>query len=216
MKKNITILLFILIGVMTIFFVLAQKKKGIDTIPENLIKESIQTFTKLVDSLDIQEFGLKSVDELKSLIPGKQFKNYLIAVDDIKKYKAGEDVRKIINEYPSIEVSLVNGTGNIITSIEFVKNKDKWEAAGYGSTPEFIILRNAQAAIGDSAIKKGTLIRIPALHTSFIAVPSATDLNFIILDDNFSLDFKKGAILPASQAILKLVPLANKHNGLPN
>lgn len=216
MKKNITILLFIFIGVITTVFIWAQKKNGNDTIPENLIKEAIQTFTNLVDSQDVQEFGLKSVDELKSLKPGKQFKNYMIGLDDIKKYKPGEDVRKIIIEYPSIEVSLVNGAGKIRTSIEFVKNKDKWEAAGYGSTPELIILSNAQATLGDSVVNKGNLIRIPALQTNFIAVSSAAGLEFIILEDNKILRFKKGEKITSSEAILRLMPLANKHNGLPN
>ena len=215
MKKNTIVLLLTTCFFPTIIIV-AQKKQGNETIPESQIKESIQTFTNLIDSQDVQEFGLKSVVELKSLKAGKQFKKYMIGLNDIKKYNPGDDVRKIIKEYPSIEVSLVNKDGEIRTSIEFVKNKDKWEASGYGSTPELIILSNAQAALGISVVNKGNLIRIPALQTSFIAVSSAAGLEFIILEDKQYLKFKKGEKITSSEAILRLKPLANKHNGLPN
>ena len=215
MKKNI-IILFLTICFFNPIFIVAQKKGGNDTIPESQIKKSIQTFANLIDSQDVQEFGLKSVAELKSLKPGKQFRKFMIGLNDIKKYKPGEDVRKIIKEYLSIEVSLVDKAGKIRTSIEFVKNKGNWEASRYGSTPELKILSNAQTALGASFVKKGDLIRIPALQINFIAVASAAVLEFISLEDNQKLKLKKGEKLTSSEAILRLVPLANKHNGLPN
>lgn len=213
MKKNIIIILLLTTCFFTTIVIKAQPEK---IIPESQIKKAIQIFVNLVDSQDLQEFGLQSIAELKSLKAGKQFKKYMIGLDDIKKYKQGEDVGKIIKEYPSIEVSLVNEAGNIRTSIEFVKIKDKWEASGYGSTPELIILSNAQTTLGQNAVAKGRLIRIPALQTSFIAVASATGLEFISLNDNQNLKLARGQKINSSEAILKLVPFANKHNGLPN
>src|SRR5688500_10215651 len=107
MKKNIIIILFALAGAIIALFNLAKQKsgnnsipqnQGNDSIPQNQVYQAIQTFTNLLDSEDVREFGLKSIDELKSLKPGKQFKYFMIAVADIKKYKAGEDVSKIIKE----------------------------------------------------------------------------------------------------------------------
>lgn len=219
MKKYITILLFIFIcGITTVLICCKENDRAdtADTISENQIKEAVQTFANLIDSQEVQEFGLKSLAELKSLKGGKQFRQYMIGLDDIKKYKQGEDVSKIIKEYSSIEVSLVNDTGKIRTSVQFVKNKGKWEASGWGSTPELIIVRNAQATLADSDINKGKLIRIPALYTNFIAVSSAAGLEFIVLEDNNELNFKKGEKVTSSDAILKLVPLAIKHPGMPN
>ncbi len=213
MKKNIIPLLLLT----TCFFTaIVIKAQGDTIIPDSQIKKSIQAFVSLVDSQDLQEFGLKNMAELKSLKAGKQFRKYMISLNDIKKYKQGEDVNKIIKKYPSIEVSLVNKAGKIRTSIEFVKNKDKWEASGYGSTPEFISLSTSQAALGQGVVSKGKLIRIPALQTSFITVQSAAGLEFISLEDNQYLKLKKGQKINSSEAILRLVPFANKHNGLPN
>lgn len=110
----------------------------------------------------------------------------------------------------------MNDSGKIRTSIEFVKIKDEWEASGYGSTPDLIVLKNAQTTLQPSFVAKGKLIRIPALQTSFIAVSSLAGLEFISLTDNQKLKLTRGQKINSSDAILKLVPLANKHNGLPN
>ena len=213
MEKNIIKLLLLSV---CFFATIAIKAQGDAIISKNLVDKSIQTFVNLLDSQDVQQFGLKSVAELKTLKAGRQFKKYTIGLSDIQKYKQGDDVKKIVKEYPSIEVSLVDGSGKIRTSIQFVKNHNKWEATGYGSTPELIHLRNAQTSLQKIVIDKGELIRIPALHLSFIAVSSAAGLEFISLEDNQRLKFKKGQKMPASEAILRLVPFANKHKGLPN
>lgn len=212
MEKSIIKLLLLIVCFFTTIVIKAQR----DTISKNLIDKSIQTFVNLLDSQDVQQFGLKSIAELKTLKAGRQFKKYTIGLSAIKKYKQGDDVKKIIDEYPSIEVSLVDGSGKIRTSIQFVKKNNKWEATGYGSTPELIHLRNAQNELAKSSINKGNLIRIPALQTSFIAVSSAAGLEFISLENNQKLKFIKGQKIPASEAILRLVPFANKHKGLPN
>jgi hypothetical protein len=186
------------------------------TISDSQIKKSIKTFANLMDTQHLKQFGLTSKDEFKSLKVGKQFKNYMIALNDIKNFKQGDDVNKIILEYPSIEVALVSSTGKIVTSIEFVKNHGKWEASGYGSTPELIMLSRVQGIVGDTFIKVGKLIRIPTLRISFIAIGSGSQLEFISLDDRVNLKLDKNQKLAASDAILKLVPLAKKHTGLPN
>lgn len=216
MKKNILINLLSFTACFFATTIINAQKTQTDTIiSESLIKESINRFVSLVDSEDVQEYGLKSIAELKSLRAGKQYRKYVIGLNDIKKFKAGDDVAKIIKEYPSIEVSLVNKSGKIITSIEFVKKDNKWEASGYGSTPELISLGQAQTKYGNGIARRGNLIRIPALGVSFISIPSAAGLEFMSLEDNQKYKLQKGIKTTASSAILKLVPFANNHNGLP-
>ena len=214
MKKTKVKLLLLAVCCFTTVSIKAQN--GDTVIQVTQINKSIQAFAKLLDSQQLQKFGLKSIDELKALKPGKQFKKLMIGLNDIKKFKQGDDVQKIIKDYPSIEVSLVDQAGNIKTSIEFVMNQGKWEASRYGSTHELAILRNAQTALANSDFQRGSLIRIPALRISFIAVSSAAGLEFINLEDNQKLNLKKGEKIAASAAILRLVPLAAKHNGLPS
>ena len=220
MKKNIIKLLL-----STVYFIMtvtaeAQKDTLIanhqpDTVISNKqIKESIQTFIKLIASDDPKQYGLKNAAELNSLRPGKQFRKYMISLKDVKQYEQGHNVGSIIKEYPAVEVSLVSNTGKMITSIEFVYENGIWEASRFGSTPELVLVNNVQDVIGDSIIKKGKLVRIPSLNVSFIAVLSGSALKFISLQER--PDLKLGESIPASDAILRLKPLANEHKNFPN
>jgi len=186
-----------------------------DTVPYSEIKKSMQIFVNLVDSQHVGQFGLASVAELNSLKPGRQFINYMIGLDDLRNYKTGDDVSKLIKEYPSIEVALVNDAGKIRTSIEFVQRDGKWEASGYGSTSEFILLSYSQTTVGENIVNNGNLVRIPSLGVSFLSVRSRTGTDFISLQDNEQLKLGRGQRMSASEAISKLVPFARKHNGQP-
>ncbi|HYV95447.1 MAG TPA: hypothetical protein VE978_26975 [Chitinophagales bacterium] len=216
MKKNTIALLFLFVCTIAAVFILAQNRDDETAIPAAQINEAIQTFANLANEKNIQSFGLENVDQLEALKPGRQFKKYMIGLDDIKKYKTGDDVNAMIKELPSIEVSLINESGTILSSIEFEKKEDKWVASGFGLTSDLAGLRNAQSMLADSSLNVGRLIRIPSLHTSFLAVPSSTGINFIVLEDNESLGFRKGAMIAASNALLQLVPVANQYNGLPD
>ena len=193
-----------------------KTSKEVKIVPDSQVKRSIQTFAGLLDSQHVHQFGLASVAELKTLQAGRQFKKYMIGLYDIQNYKQGDDVIGIIKEYPSVEVSLVNSVGKIRTAIEFVKKKDKWIATGYGATPELLILGDAQTKVGDIAFAKGELIRIPSLLITFIAIRSSTGIEFISLEDRPNLNLYKGQKITASDAIMRLVPLAKKHDGLPS
>jgi hypothetical protein len=70
--------------------------------------------------------------------------------------------------------------------------------------------------VADSVINTGRLISIPSLKTSFLAVGSGAALNFVVLEDNQALDLRRGATLPAADAIQRLVASANQYNGLPD
>jgi len=207
-KTNVGVLLTIIFTLATIL-VRGQEKY----VSDSLIIRSLQTFVKLVDSQHLKDFRLKSMDELKSLKGGQQFKTYMIGLNDLKKYQQGDDVDQIIMEYPVVEVALVSATGRIVTSIQFLKDHGKWEASRYGLTPALGLLSGVQGMVEDSVIKKGKLIRIPTLGVNFIAVRSAGQLQFISLQDRPNLKLTKNQKLEASEAIWRLVPLASKQTG---
>jgi hypothetical protein len=212
-NKIITLLLattFILVAVLVL---VAQGGNGNDVISNKQITESIESFTKLINNDNANSFGLKNAEELKALKGGKQYKKYMIELNDIKKFKPADNVDGITKELPSVEVTLVDGAGQIRTSIEYVKNKDKWEASGFGMSREIIALQGAQKQI--DSVKDGRLISIPALQTHFYAVTTGTGTNFIPLEDNATLGFRKGLAIPSAEALTKLIALANEYNGLP-
>ncbi len=143
----------------------------------------------------------------------------MIELDDLKGYKAGDDPEDIIKTLPVTEVTLIDYNGKIITSTEFTKEGDKWKVTGFGLTPEMIGVSDTQPLLNDSIrenVSNGRLVTIPALHTNFIAITGISDLDFIVLEDNKNLEYTRGELVPASDALLKLIEVANIYNGLPN
>lgn len=185
-------------------------------VPQDQVNQSIQTFTRLANDQNIQTFGLKSMEQLRSLKPGRQFRKYMIGLDDVKKFQAGNDVNAIIKPLEAVEISLVDGNGAVQSSIEFVRRDNKWEPSGYGLSNDLVRVKNIQSQVPDSIFRTARLISIPSLKTSFLATGSGAALNFVVLEDNAALELRRGAILPASDAVQRLVTSANEYNGLPD
>jgi hypothetical protein len=201
---------FILVAVVIL---VAQGGKGNDVIPEKQINESIQAFSGLVNAENAKSFGLRNAEELKSLKAGKQFKKYMIELNDIKKFTAADSVEKITRELPAVNVALIDANGQIKTAIEYTMNKERWEVSRFGMTGDMLAIQGAQQII-DSA-KDGRLISIPSLQTNFYEITSPQGKLFIPLSDNEGLGFKKGIAISSAEALKKLVKAANDYNGLP-
>ena len=216
MKKTYLITFCSVLFFSFLLMILLGQGNNSENIPDKQVREAVNTYSKLMTIETLRDMGFKSADQVKSLKSGQQFKKYMIELDAVRKFKSGDNVDLMIKELPSIEVSLMDDAGKIQTSVEFIKNKDKWESAGFGLSSEFVLLKNAQAFINADTLKSGRLIRIPALHSAFVAISSPAGVNFIVLEDNESMGLKKGSILPASEVILKLVKSANEYNGLPD
>jgi hypothetical protein len=189
--------------------------QGDTIISKALIEKAIVKFANILDSPDVANFGLKSIAQLKTLKGGKQFKRFGIGLYDLQKFKQGDKVKDIIQEYQSVEVSLVDERQNIVTSIEFTEKNGGWVVSGYGSTSELIAVKNAQTLLQKTDLEKGDLIRIPSLNLCFISISSPAGLEFISLQDNSDLNLFKRQRMSASDAIFKLVPFALEHKGLP-
>jgi len=204
--KKIMLIVLPFVGLLVSGGCSAQDK----VVPENKIKESIDVFADLVEAKDLQKFGVKTKAELKSLKPGKQFRNYFIGLDDIKKYQIGQDAQELFTEYPSIEVALIDQNGRIVTTIEFEKDNGNWVATGYGATPEISLLTRVQDSIPKNAIAKGKMIRVPSLHMCFIAVSNHGATDFFMLETYSYLSYQKGQKVRSAKVMEALIPLANK------
>jgi len=221
MKNQILIKLVVVTAFVTALVLIfsqdqAQPSNKVETISRDQVNKAVQTLSAMVTDQNFQTFGLTSVGQLQSLKAGKQYNKFMIGLDDIKKYTAGQDVQAIVKPLAAIEVPLVDESGKIQTAIEFVKNKDKWETGGFGLSSDLAAVRNVQANRADTSRSNVSLIRIPALRTRFIGVSSPSGLNFIVLENNESLGFRQGATIAAKDAILKLVSVAKLYNGLPD
>jgi len=213
MKKAFRILPLIVVGCITTFI---GKSQTDTTISIALVKKSVLQFERLIGSDDAQEYGLSNKNEFKILKPGRQLKKYVIGLSAIKKYQQGQNVSNMLIEYPVVEVLLASNAGKIGTSIEFSKRNGQWEASRFGSTPEVVLLKEAQGLIADSTLKRAELIRIPSLRVSFVGIAGPHGLEFISLQDRGDLNLFKGIREPAGDIMLKLVAAARQHKNLPN
>ncbi len=213
MRLITKIIKLMLLVVLTASCSIAQYKKNSDTIPISVIKSSIDKYAKNLSPQLLKDLGLKDKGELLSLKPGFQYKYFMIGVDDIKKYKQGDDINPLIKEYPAIEVGLEDATGKIVIAIGFVKQDNNWAVATFGLTPNFNNIRNSQKIIGYNTLKKGVLIRVPGLELDFIAVPAHnSELSFIALKDDPALNLKRGYVQSGSNAIWNLAKdMKNKY-----
>jgi hypothetical protein len=217
MKKNLTAILitcFILIAIT--MAIMAQDRTGNQPISSIQINSAINTFAQLVNDKNAADFGLQNAAQLKTLKPGKEFTKYMIQLDDLKNYKTGSDVNKIIRQLSSTEIALVDDNNRFVTSIEFTQVKGEWQATGFGASTDLKTIYNQRSPLPDSVITAGKLIRVPALRTNFIGITTATGLNFLITEDNENLGFKRGALIPADEALVKLSDAAKIYNGLPD
>src|SRR5689334_16167963 len=99
MKKNIMVAAFAAILIIaSIIIVVAQNRGDQDVISADQINQSIQNFTRLITPQTAESFGLKSADQLKQLTAGKQFRKFMMGLDDLKNYQSTTDVNGIIKE----------------------------------------------------------------------------------------------------------------------
>jgi hypothetical protein len=187
-----------------------------ERISEKQVLVAKDNFAKMLNEDNVKSFGLESVDQLKSLQTGQQFKRNMITLEDLRKFKKEDDPKNIIKSLDVIDVMLVDGAGNIVTSIEFTRGKENMSPSGFGLTPGYIALKNTIGTINpELKSKELKFVEIPSLNVSFLAVYSGATLNFICLDNLEALGLKRGTVISASEALTKLVPVANEYNGLP-
>ena len=216
MKKSARAIVFVTILTVATILIIAQNRNDEEVITAEQINRSIQSFTRLVTPQTAESFGLKSADQLKELKAGKQFKKYMIGLDDVKNFNTGTNINSILKELEAVEVSLVDQAGQVQTGIEFTREQGKWEPTAFGLSTDLKRVKDAQTGIADSVFKSSRLISIPSLKTTFLMTGDGATSSFIILENNDRLEFRKGSAIPATDAIQKLKVVANEYNGLPD
>ncbi|MDB5158599.1 MAG: hypothetical protein JWR50_3306, partial [Mucilaginibacter sp.] len=94
----------------------AQTSNQVETISRDQVSKAVQALSAMVTDQNFQTFGLTGKDQLRSLKAGRQYNKFMIGLDDIKKYTAGQDVQSIVKPLAAIEVPLVDQSGKIQTA----------------------------------------------------------------------------------------------------
>lgn len=178
-------------------------------VPDDVIKKSIKTFSRLIDSSNFSEFGFENTQQIKDLKAGKQYKKYFIELYKIINYNGFDSIHQLCNRNYSIEIPLEDA-GKAITSIEYKLNQsDKWQAFGFGSSSVF---KRFISSPLDTTIHDIFLVDVPALNVGFYYFrdPATGELKSIFA--NYIDVIKSSAGLSDRQMLDSLKQLSSKIN----
>src|SRR5688572_33237811 len=131
MKRQIITISLITVFTIGAILILAQNRRDTE-VPAEQVNQAIQTFSRLLTPETVKSFGFNSVDDLKNLRAGKQFRKHIIGLDDIRRFTPQTQLNSIIKPLDAVEVTLVNQSGEIRSGIEFTMTDGKWQAGSFG------------------------------------------------------------------------------------
>src|SRR5687768_16152059 len=135
MKRQIIITSLITVFTIGTILILAQNWRDAD-VPAEQVNQAIQTFSRLLTPETMKSFGVNSVEELRSLLAGNQWRKHIIGIEDIRRFTPQTQLSGIIKPVDAVEVTLVNQSGEIRSGIEFTRKDGKWQAGSFGLSPD--------------------------------------------------------------------------------
>jgi hypothetical protein len=199
----------------------AQTNTSIDSLTqmdtENIKRQTnilLESFLKEINKDNYKMMGFDSLESIRFLTFSKAYAVLIIQLDDLRKYKKGEDPVPIIKNTGRALCLLKNSrTGLIESAVELERIKENWNVKGIASSgiaKSFNKIENNMLELGIA------LVRIPSLNLYFIAShESGNKLQFVSLQDYPSLKISTGEKREAAAFLEQLVPVANAYNGLP-
>jgi hypothetical protein len=171
----------------------------------------------MVTDKNYAQLGFKSPDEVRLSTLGEPVQEFMVRLDHLREYKESVDPNKLLIVTKKY-VYPVTVDGQVRSSIELLKKKDKWIAVSFGA-PNYIRMvtneRARQVKLRNARTDEFFIVRIPAFRLHFIGYRKDKQLMLIPLFDILKLDLHEGVAAPAEKVFLKLVPAAKKHDGLP-
>jgi len=185
--------------------------------PGAAANQSLLQLHKLTTEQHYKVLGFASREEVASATLGEPITVYMVQLDQLQKYKAGNDpnlLLKATNEtiFPVIAKGIVR------SSIVTVKGKEGWEAKKYGGSNSVKLLAKVRKDISDSTrspVSSFFSVKVPALNLVFIARRAENVLLLTPVFDDPSMGLKSGSTIPATEVFSKLASFAREHDGSP-
>jgi hypothetical protein len=181
-------------------------------------QDAIPTFAQLVTRDNYRAMGFNSTEEVRSATLGDPLEEFLIQLDELRKYQRGQDPGLLLHSAGRVTfpVRVKDATRSSLT----VERKGaSWQAIGFGA-PSYV--RHLDGLRAQLAQREGQKVadyfevKAPALRVSFVGVRKGGKLFLTPLLDDGRFGFKAGTPLPAEDALAAMVQAARDHNGLPS
>ena len=169
--------------------------------------KSLLTFRSLVNQQNYSSMGFKSAEEIKDATLGDPFKIYTIRLDDLKRYKEGNNPDSLLtdNENYIFPVKVKN---EVRSSINISKVDNTWKAISFGSNGTIKLFSRYRT---DNSF----VVNIPALNLFFIGNRKDGKLMLTPVIEDEIHQFAAGKMLPAEDVLMRILPDAKEHDDLP-
>ncbi|HNY30622.1 MAG TPA: hypothetical protein PKO15_07025 [Fibrobacteria bacterium] len=158
-----------------------------------------------------------SVADQKQAVVGQPMKEYMVRLDALKSFSEGADADSLLVETGNVHVPVLAG-GAAKATVCLAKGAEGWELVSLGEKRKANLREGAVGLSKRRLLKKAQdhfLVRIPAMNLEFVGTYQHKQLLLSPIADDSQTGLKAGDILPAEEIFLKLVPQAQKHEGLP-
>lgn len=180
-------------------------------------QKAMETFGQLVSKENYRQMGFESPDEVQSATLGKPIKDFMVRLDELKKYEPGSKADVLLTE-TNIIIYPVLVKDKVRSSIIISKTDGSWQAVSFGG-PAYI--QSVSSTVLASSKATGLdyssyfIVRIPSLNLFFIGFRSENVLMLVPLMDDARLKFKAGVSMKAEQVFSTVLPEAKAHDGMP-
>jgi hypothetical protein len=156
--------------------------------------------------------GFKSDEELKQSLRGDTIAVYMIALDDLEKFKPKDDPKKILLDL-KMEIFPIYSGKTLKSSITIRKKGAKWEHVALGGHEIHIVepARTKHSKSNKMHPSSYFVVRIPAMYLIFLGYYSKGKLYLIPSHEHPDLTLVLHEAVLAEKVLLKLQSLVEKY-----
>jgi hypothetical protein len=179
--------------------------------------KALRTLGGLVNRENAQALGFDTPDQAKSAALGTPLEQFLIGLNDLKKFEPGSDPNSLLAPSGVLTYPVLVG-GSTRSSVTVSRSGGTWRATAFGS-PSYVralteVRDRQQAAAGGSGVELFE-VQVRSLNLSFVGRRDASQVTLIPIIDDARFGFKRGEAVSLADAVAKILPAARHHNGLP-
>ena len=181
--------------------------------PDNAAaKASLETLAKVVGQGDPEARGFHSVDEARSAIPAAGLPMYMVGLDGLKAYGAGQDPHALLIDQEAVMFPITVG-GDVRSAVVLKKRAgDVWEAASFGHKNIAKAAHTSRTGVFTARSISDTtsffVVGIPTLGARFLGHDENGQLMLTPLNDVPGTSLHAGQTQNANAVLAVLHPLA--------
>jgi hypothetical protein len=174
-------------------------------------KKGLEVFRRLLTEKTSGELGFATPAQADKAGLGMPFREYLVGLNDLAAWTTAGDAAKLLRGGDEYTFPVLVGE-DVRSSISVARIDAAWKPVSFGSPGRARTISEVRAASArdGKAAASFSLVVVPALYVQFLGRLEGGRLLLTPLRDDQSVEFKKGAELPAEVVFGKLAPLARK------